>query len=612
MATYSTLQAQPDPSSPDRLPSLVDSVMRVGMAEEYLPGAVVAIVDRGRTVLLRGYGIADVASGRPMDAESTLTRIGSITKVFTALALAKAASRQGVSLDAPVTAWLEDLTIQGRDYGEPVRLRHLLTHTAGFDQIGRDRQDEDPARRADLRTFLDGQLILVRRPGLASTYDTYGMTLAGYLVGQLSGRPYAEYMRDEIFRPLGMQRSEVEASGALREQLALGYGYRDGKYEPQSYEYYKTTPASSIDATAADMARFMEAFLTDGSNSHGRFLTAEETGSFKQSQFANLPGFPAHAYGFWEDSLAGERVIWHGGNMRGFTSLLVLVPADGRGLFVSVNRNEEGGGPIPRLTETLKEALLTYWYGDASRSVAELPERPSAIDSERYVGHYASTMYCHTCPEGGGWAIEAVWPVRPGDERGVLFVGQSRVVAVDTNVFVSERTRRRVGFRTDAKGHPRYMIIGTNTYERLDETLLERVFGPSWRKLPTTTLEARMRRARGEWALAARAYGELAEQDPENGRVLFYAGQSAVEAGDGAFAERMLGRAWAVEQWPGYTAYHLAEAVAMQGRGEEALDWLERAVSSGFPDPGMIRSNPRFESLREEPRFQRLTESGED
>jgi hypothetical protein len=255
--------------------------------------------------------------------------------------------------------------------------------------------------------------------------------------------------------------------------------------------------------------------------------------------------------------------------------------------------------------------LLTYWYGDASRPEATLPTRPRAVDTERYAGHYASTLYCHTCTEGDGWPMETVWPVRPGDGPGVLMIGERRLVAVDTNVFVSERTRRRVGFRSDAQGHPRYLVIGAETFERLDEKLLERVFGPLWRERPTTTLEARMHRARGEWELAAQAYDDLAERDPENGRVLFYAGQSAVEAGDGALAERMLGRAWAVEQWPGFTAYHLAEAVAMQGRGEEALDWLERAVARGFPDPGMIRTNPHFENLRDEPRFLRLLESGE-
>lgn len=609
LVTAARLEAQSDPPSPDKLSALVDSVVGAGMAEEFLPGAVVAIVEGGHTVLLRAYGLAEVATGRRMDAESTLVRIGSITKVFTAVALAKAASRRGVSLDEPVTAWLEGLGIEGRDYGEPVRFWHLLTHTAGLDQIGRDRQDENPTQRTDLRTFLDGQLILVRRPGELSTYDTYGITLAGYLIGQLSGRPYADYLRDEIFRPLGMQRAAVEAEGPARDHLALGYGYQHGQYIPQPYEYYKTTPASSIDATAADMARFMVAFLGDGSNAHGRFLTTEEAQRFKQPQFSNLPGFPAHATGFWEDSLAGRRVLWHGGNMRGFTSLLALVPEDGRGLFVSVNRNEEGGGPIPRLTETLKEALFTHWYGEASRPAAAVPARPRAIDAERFAGYYAATLYCHTCPEGGGWAMNRVWHLEAADEPGVLMLGQSRLLAVDTNVFVSERTGRRIGFRTDAQGHPRYLVIGADTFARLDDTLLERVFGPTWRERPVTTLEARMRRARGEWGSAARAYAELAEKDPENGRVLFYAGQSAVEAGDGERAERFLRRAWAIGQWPGYTAYHLAEAVAIQGRREETLDWLERAASHGFPDLEMVQSNPRFGSVREEPRLLRLLES---
>jgi CubicO group peptidase (beta-lactamase class C family) len=116
------------------LESFVDGLVREPMTANNIAGATVSIVRDGRIVLKKGYGFADIATGRRVDPDATLFRIGSITKTFTWIAVMKALEAGRLTLDDPVNQHLPDeLRIPDEGFTEPIRIRHLMTHSPGFE-----------------------------------------------------------------------------------------------------------------------------------------------------------------------------------------------------------------------------------------------------------------------------------------------------------------------------------------------------------------------------------------------------------------------------------------------------------------------------------------------
>jgi len=209
-----------------------------------------------------GFGRREVFHEIPVDASKTIWRIGSITKVVTGVAVMQLVDRGLLALDADVNQYLTAFKIP-TPFGEPIRVRHLLTHTAGFDQVGLGRHAESKADVRSMEAFLNEYLQPIREPGKVSSYDTYGITLAGYLVAQRSGLSYEEYLARNIFQPLAMHRSGITVPEALQNDVAIGYGFA-GSWEAEPWEFMNTDPASSVNATVGDMANFMIMLLEDG------------------------------------------------------------------------------------------------------------------------------------------------------------------------------------------------------------------------------------------------------------------------------------------------------------------------------------------------------------
>lgn len=467
---------------------LLDGLVPAQMKRDTVPGAAVAVVMDGEVVFLEGFGAARLEPETPVSAETTLFRIGSVSKVFTCLALARALERAQIPLDGEIAPHLGGLAIQTLGPAlPPLRFWHLLTHSAGFDQIGLDRQALQPADQLTPRRFLEGRLVRVRPPGQATCYDTYAITLAGYLLEQLGGKPFGRALRDDVFVPLGMERTFVQAwdDPKLRGELALGYGLENGALLAQPYEYYNTQPASSIDSTAQDMARWMIALLGDGGGKTRVFAPAT-LALLRQPQYRNHPDLPGFTLGFWEEQQGAERAVWHGGTMLGFSTRVTLFPERGLGIFSTCNRDGETG-PFPRLHDAIVDELVRRLVPpEPAVAPAALAEE---LDLARFEGSYADDMYCHTCPEGRGWGWRP-FEVRASGKNELEFFG-SRWRAVEPLVF-----RRNGGdpavFRADARGRITHLFVGNLSHERLDETLLEGTFGADWRERSAEPLVKRV------------------------------------------------------------------------------------------------------------------------
>ncbi|MEM6705913.1 MAG: serine hydrolase domain-containing protein [Acidobacteriota bacterium] len=466
------------------LTGLVDRAM----VEEHVPGAAVVVVQAGETVYQRGFGVADVRSAAPVDPETTIFRIGSITKTMTCFALTHLADQGKLSLEDPVSRYVPEIddipNVSGSD--EPLLLRHLVTHTSGLDQIGLDRHvwelelsiEERQALRPSLREFLfDGNLRRTSPPGKHFRYDTYGTTLAGLVVEVVTGKPYGEAMVEALFEPAGMTGAGVALSRRSTGNMAVGHGWVDGEYGVAPYEVYVTQPASSVDATAADMASLLRQMTTSGDSPLFSAVTKE---AVLAPQFRPHPGFSGATHGLQEFQRAGGRDgglvrgVGHGGTMLGFRSNLMFLPEFDAAIFVTVNRNREAGGDgvtvdrqvVVRVAELLSGGRETLY------PAAQPPPADAEIPYDDYVGRFAYGIFCKTCTpeefERGAWEPFSFLEVRRV-EGGLTARDITYRPTAEEDVFQSEDHARRLFFHRDAAGVVQTVSFAgsPDTFERL-------------------------------------------------------------------------------------------------------------------------------------------------
>ncbi len=374
----------PAPTDPAEVEAFLDGVLKTAMDTHHVPGAVVVIVRDGAVLFAKGYGYANLAARTPVDPAVTLFRPGSVSKLFTWTAVMQLVEAGRLDLNADVNTYL-DFSIPAT-YPQPITLRHLLTHTPGFEDRGDGLFKLDPAQVSSLEVYLKTHLpARVFPPGEVGAYSNYGSALAGYIVERVSGQPFEQYVQQHIFQPLGMRHATFQQPlpPALAADMASGYNYVRGEYIQGGFEYVVPTPAGALSASALDMARFMIAHLQDGEYNGARILsaaTAQQMHSPLDTPDPRLQGGMAH--GFFYTLRGGQYTLSHGGDTMLFHSNLVLLPESQTGLFVSTN-----GAAGALVVEQVVKAFIDRYYP----LPAAQPLTPSADFSERaglYAGAY--------------------------------------------------------------------------------------------------------------------------------------------------------------------------------------------------------------------------------
>jgi CubicO group peptidase (beta-lactamase class C family) len=205
---------QSSATSPDT-PHVLDAYDANAWLDGFIPyaiksgeiaGAVIVIVKDGRVLTQRGFGLADVALARPVDPERTLFRPGSIAKLFTWTAVMQLVEAGKLDLDRDVNSYL-DFRVPTTPRA-PITLRHLMTHTAGFEEVYKGLMSHPPETPRPLGEAIKAWVpTRIFAPGQVPAYSNYGAALAGYIVERVSGEPFAEYMTRHILLPLGMVHS---------------------------------------------------------------------------------------------------------------------------------------------------------------------------------------------------------------------------------------------------------------------------------------------------------------------------------------------------------------------------------------------------------------------
>lgn len=369
------------------------------LAEHGAPGLTVSIVADGEPLASAAHGFSDLAAGTPMDEEVHAFPTASIAKSFTATAVLQLAEQGEVDLHEDVNAYLpEELRVPDTHPGEPVTLHHLLTHTPGFDERTEMDDPEDTAAQRGLEEFLrDTTPERIFPPGRYSAYSNYGTGLAGFVVQEVSGVPFEEYVERNVFAPLGMDRTEF---GQLHElagehDLVTGHG-PDGA--PAALVHIPLVPAGAAVTTTGDMARFMTALLNGGELDGERVLSTESVAKMLDRQFEHHPDATAMGYGTYEWRSGPPRGVGHGGDLDGIHTGYLILPELDAGVFVAVNGDDTDPEAGASLLHDLRFAVLLGFadeFGpaeDGGRAGSETaPEADPGADLSAYPGSYVTT-----------------------------------------------------------------------------------------------------------------------------------------------------------------------------------------------------------------------------
>jgi CubicO group peptidase (beta-lactamase class C family) len=301
-----------------------------------IPGAVVVIVKDGTVLLEKGYGYAEVKHKVPVDPERTLFRPGSVSKLFTWTAVMQLVEQGKLDLDADVNRYL-DFKIPPA-FGKPITLRNCMTHTPGFEEVGKNLFSGDTTQVMRNSEWVKSWIPKrVYPPGMVPAYSNYAASLAGYIVERVSGEPFDGYIEQHIFGPLGMEHSTFRQPlpPALHKEMATGY--QSSSSDPEPFEMIVGAPAGSLSATGADMAKFMIAHLQNGRYGKAAILRPETAKAMHTTALTVVPGVNRMLLGFYESNRNGHRAIAHAGDTFWFHSDLHLFIDDDVGIYISMN-----------------------------------------------------------------------------------------------------------------------------------------------------------------------------------------------------------------------------------------------------------------------------------
>ena len=436
--------ASPSRKTLENLEPFLDGVISGLLESHKLAGVTVAVVYDGEIAFAKGYGYADAARLTPVDPDATLFRSGSISKTFTWTAVMQLVEQGKLDLDTDVNEYLTQFQIP-EAFGAPVTLRHILSHTAGFEDGGvgylfADGVDELKPMAEFLEEHMPAR---VRAPGTYAAYSNWAAALTGLIVANQSGVDFDTYIEKNIFDPLGMTHSTFreplpENIAELRE---ASFTSRGGEYVDAGPEYiHNFAAAGSMSTTAADMARFMLAHLGDGSYEGGRILSPEMTKQMRQPLHRQHEVVDAMRYGFIETTVNGRFTYGHTGGTRFFGSDMTLAPEEGVGIFISATPK------VGSFNRAIKNAFFdryfpphtSYPHPDPVQPDGGQDGSPTELETrfDEYVGAYRFNQRPYTDYQALLYSLPGDFRVAKARNGGIIFMGQ-RFIEEKKDVFVS-------------------------------------------------------------------------------------------------------------------------------------------------------------------------------
>lgn len=462
------------------LEDFFNDTMKTKLEKYHIPNATVSVVKGGEIVYKKGYGLADIENNIPVDADKTLFRIGSTSKLITWTAVMQLVEDGKLDLNTDVNTYLDFeipprlIKSLKRTTVEPITITHLMTHTPGFedypDMLFRLSADELLPLNEYIKNYLPTRIFPA---GEVAAYSNYGTALAGYIVERVSGLPFSEYVEKNIFMPLNMNNSTYRQPLALDLSAHISKPYRfiNGEYVEGSFEYILPEPAGSMSSTASDMANFMIAHLNSGKFSGEQILKEETLTKMHKQHFTHYPDLGGMTFGFMEGVFNDKHVLFHSGGTMLYSTGLYLLPEENIGIFISYS-----GGSHFLHSEVFQE-FLDYYY-PAESQIIGAPCEGSRERAEKFTGEYQMNRRSITTDEKINSIFGGIINVDVNEEGYLLVtnVGETNIfMEIEPGVYQNLRKGRtqdyfgsfhKIVFKTDPYGRTMLVTDGPMTYSK--------------------------------------------------------------------------------------------------------------------------------------------------
>ncbi len=435
-----------------------DKTFTQAFQDRQFSGLVIAVVQDGELLFTKGYGYADFKQKTPMDPARTQIRIGSVTKVFTATAIAQLLERGKISsLDDPANRYLKRFQLP-KAYDREITIWDLLTHRAGFEDtafgMASLQAPQVPVPGEVVERFMPK---IVREPGTLSVYSNFSTATLGIVIEDVTGQTVQEYFAENIFAPLGMNNSQLSYDITPDKNLGQPYAFfPNGEAQPVRYVgvHPLIAPAGAITTTAVDMTRFMQANLGEGRVGEARILSPETMKLMHTRKTGNHDAVTGFGVQYIVSRWNGELLVEHGGGWPGFQTAMEMFPDSNVGVFISIMGGEPQVGlgeqlhnlvgdtrltpnpdqPVKRSMGLMdaRQLALVHLLGDYSR-----PELSEAVSSMPFVGTYWRERRSYTTIEAFFQLLStntSLLTVAPGSNGGLKMNGVDgyQPVAADT------------------------------------------------------------------------------------------------------------------------------------------------------------------------------------
>jgi CubicO group peptidase (beta-lactamase class C family) len=382
LCTASEQQREQKPTTIAGLRNAIDAVLQ----ETRTPGAAIAIVSRDKVEWMAGIGKADVAANKLVTAK-TLFRIGSISKSFAALAALKLQEEGKLKLSDTVKQWAPDIIFSNPwEATDPVRLVHLMEHTAGFDDLHLREwahNDPTPVTLKEALAYGEASRVSRWRPGSRMSYCNSGPAVLAAVVEKVSGQRFEDYVQERFFRPLHMDTASYSLTPEVERRLT-GL-YRADGVTAYPYWHFCFRPSGAINASAKDMANYVRFYLGRGSIDGTQLLHSssiermERTETLPSASVGNLAGYGLYNHAMPEGAFTFRG---HGGAIVGAMSEMAYLADAGRGYAVMINSGN--GHALLRITKLIR----SYLVRDLTPPLLPPPVSVPAELQRHYGGHY--------------------------------------------------------------------------------------------------------------------------------------------------------------------------------------------------------------------------------
>src|SRR3989441_4302129 len=427
---------QPQPKTLQELQQAMKEVLN----KEHVPGAGVALVANGEVLWCGGIGEADMAAKRAVSCDTEF-RVGSISKTFVALSLLKLQEEGKINLYARLQDVAPEIPFKNRwETTHPVRIVNLLEHTAGFD-------DMEPSEVYNVHDRYGFPLLDVFRrftepqatrwpAGTRMSYSNPGNAIAGYLIEKITGKPFDQYIREKLLRPMGMEHADYPFTDANRALLATAYEGNPPK--PSGYPFIYLRPAGDLKASPGELAKLVQFLLRRGKAGDAQLLNSESILRMEapETTLAAKNGLRL-GYGLcnYTSVKGGEVTHSHEGGIDGFISSYRYMPEQNWGYVILLNSDNS-----QQALESLNRLAIDFLSRDFSKpQMAEISLPISEL--RRFAGFYApraprSQLFAFLDDLAGGTRIRVIHGKLT---RSGLFGRPEPLLYVGKNLFRGEK-----------------------------------------------------------------------------------------------------------------------------------------------------------------------------